>query len=54
MILAADDATPLGLGLFSQLDPRVAARRGNPGLSYITASRFSCFWVWRVWMLNSI
>jgi len=31
---------PVGVVPLPQLDPRVAARRGNPGLSYITASRF--------------
>src|SRR5258706_15454481 len=35
----ARDATPLGLCSFLQLNPRVAARRGHPGLSCTTASR---------------
>ena len=34
------DASPLGLGPLPPMDPRVAAERGNPGLTYGTASRF--------------
>jgi hypothetical protein len=36
----AHEAQPrLGLHSFQELDPRVAALRGNPGLSYTAASR---------------
>jgi peptidyl-prolyl cis-trans isomerase B (cyclophilin B) len=39
----ARDATPLGLACFLRGNPRVAARRGNPGLSGKTASRLQEF-----------
>jgi len=31
---------PFGVGLLPNSYPRVAAQRGNPGLSYITTSRY--------------
>jgi len=31
--LRKNDATPLGLDIVRTFDPRVAAKRGNPGLS---------------------
>lgn len=37
-----NNTTPMGLSSLLQLNPRVAARRGNPGLSYVTALRLDC------------
>jgi hypothetical protein len=31
---------PVGVVLLQGIDPRVAAKSGNPGLNYVTASRF--------------
>ena len=38
--LIARAATPVGVGTISHSDPRVAARRGNPGLGDVTALRY--------------
>ena len=51
--LGANAATPLGLAVSAYIRPRVAAKRGNPGLSYVTASRYPVAKIWRLRIVKS-